>query len=389
MATRTLQEAESALRSGGLTGRSLEMALTSLRNSYATGATPAPVQTPGRDLNLSSGQSNTSFAAPAPDPYTTFNTELARMLTRAQGMGTKRFAEQGFNAQEEQNKRILQKTPGDLIGASPTLQSGVRSGRASALEPTISQASRAQQTFSEQIGGFKDAVEAARQFSSDIESRKEAERGKAAEIVQLAIAQGSTALSELLRTSPDIFKNAGYDTKAFEAVLTGLKKKEEREAYEFSVENAPKDSSSTPSEEYQTSKADNILVFIDSALDKVNGYTTGVIGASTKGIPGSPAYDLAKDIETIKANIGFLELQAMRSASPTGGALGQVAVQELQALQATLGNLDLGQSESQIRSNLQNIKARFTAISSRMNSGGSTGATQSGGTTDFRTKYGY
>lgn len=45
-------------------------------------------------------------------------------------------------------------------------------------------------------------------------------------------------------------------------------------------------------------------------------------------------------VKTIQANLGFDALQAMRDASPTGGALGQVAVQELEMLQSTVANLD-------------------------------------------------
>ena len=46
----------------------------------------------------------------------------------------------------------------------------------------------------------------------------------------------------------------------------------------------------------------------------------------------------------------------MREASPTGGALGQVAVQELEALQATLASLNPDQSEGQLRQNLARVK---------------------------------
>jgi hypothetical protein len=49
----------------------------------------------------------------------------------------------------------------------------------------------------------------------------------------------------------------------------------------------------------------------------------------------------------------------MRQASPTGGALGQVAVQELNFLQATVANLDVGQSPAQLRTNLDKIKKHY------------------------------
>jgi hypothetical protein len=49
----------------------------------------------------------------------------------------------------------------------------------------------------------------------------------------------------------------------------------------------------------------------------------------------------------------------MRDASPTGGALGQVAVQELQALQATVGSLELGQSKAELQKNLDKIELHY------------------------------
>jgi hypothetical protein len=95
---------------------------------------------------------------------------------------------------------------------------------------------------------------------------------------------------------------------------------------------------------------------IDSALGKVGFGTTGVPGAVMGKVPGSEAYDLGAEVETIKANFGFQELQQMRASSPTGGALGQVAVQELAMLQAAVQNLDPKQSPEQLRKNLNAAK---------------------------------
>lgn len=46
----------------------------------------------------------------------------------------------------------------------------------------------------------------------------------------------------------------------------------------------------------------------------------------------------------------------MREASPTGGALGQVAVQELNMLQAVISSLDTEQSPQKMRSNLVQVQ---------------------------------
>jgi len=84
-----------------------------------------------------------------------------------------------------------------------------------------------------------------------------------------------------------------------------------------------------------------------------------LLGQATRGIGQTPAFDLARTVDTIKANIGFEELQKMREASPTGGALGQVAIQELDMLQATLGSLDTAQSEKQLRERLQSVRTHY------------------------------
>lgn len=95
---------------------------------------------------------------------------------------------------------------------------------------------------------------------------------------------------------------------------------------------------------------------IERALQSLDWNNTGLVGWATSSIPGTDAYKLKNFLTTIKANIGFDALQAMREASPTGGALGQVAVQELIALQATLGSLDQAQSPQEIRRVLQDVK---------------------------------
>lgn len=111
------------------------------------------------------------------------------------------------------------------------------------------------------------------------------------------------------------------------------------------------------------SKADTILTAVGEGLQQAGPMTTGLVGdirrTNAGRLTGSGAYDLARTVDTIKANLGFQELQAMREASPTGGALGQVAVQELTMLQATLANLDPGQSEDQLKNNLRKVQTHY------------------------------
>lgn len=93
---------------------------------------------------------------------------------------------------------------------------------------------------------------------------------------------------------------------------------------------------------------------------------TGAIGAVSAQIPGTTAYDVAKTLDSIKANIGFDRLQRMRDESVTGGALGQVAIREIEFLQATIDSLDQGQTTERLRQNLTNVRASYQRLINTM-----------------------
>jgi len=87
--------------------------------------------------------------------------------------------------------------------------------------------------------------------------------------------------------------------------------------------------------------------------------TTGMIGSLLLRMGFTTAVDVNELGETIRSNIGFDRLQRMREESPTGGALGQVAVQELNALQASLGSLKTSQSDDQLIRNLERLEKQY------------------------------
>lgn len=89
---------------------------------------------------------------------------------------------------------------------------------------------------------------------------------------------------------------------------------------------------------------------------------TGFIGSALSYIPGTPAHDVAAQIDTIEAAIGFDRLQAMRDASPTGGALGQVSEMELRLLKSSLGALRQSQSREMFLQNLQRVKTHYENV---------------------------
>ena len=65
---------------------------------------------------------------------------------------------------------------------------------------------------------------------------------------------------------------------------------------------------------------------------------------------------------TIQSIIGFERLDRMRQESPTGGALGQVAIKELDFLQAALGSLQQEQSSKQLLENLKRLDEKYNSF---------------------------
>jgi len=116
----------------------------------------------------------------------------------------------------------------------------------------------------------------------------------------------------------------------------------------------------------QELKASSAVIAMDGVIDTVNE-AIGVTGRGTAGfaalfdfIPESGPRELANSVQTIQANIGFDKLQAMRDASPTGGALGQVSERELGFLQSTLANLDTRQKPESLKKNLQKVLTHYS-----------------------------
>lgn len=111
--------------------------------------------------------------------------------------------------------------------------------------------------------------------------------------------------------------------------------------------------------EQELTRANVILNSIENIIPRIDGFTAGFGGTALEKIAGTEAKDVAATIDTIKANIGFQTLQQMREASPTGGALGQIAVRELDFLQAALGNLSQSQSPAQLKKTLGKIQTHY------------------------------
>jgi len=121
--------------------------------------------------------------------------------------------------------------------------------------------------------------------------------------------------------------------------------------------------------QYGIETAQRTVDSIDKAISTFSTIPSGAISrVAMSKIPGTNSYDFAKLLDTIKSNIGFNEITAMREASKTGGALGQVSERELTFLQSVLGSLDIGQSEEQLAQNLDDVKASIIRFNSAVQS---------------------
>lgn len=187
--------------------------------------------TPAQDLSTARGGTSNYSTAPGnnnmgTDQSVQFGLALQGLLKNAQTLGTKPFVTQALNASDAQSQAIMAPTQQSLIGASPSVQDSVRNNQASVFSPLISGANNSAQTFSEQLGGFKDAVSSAQNFMQAYQAQQEQVKQNAQNIVHDAIAGGSDALTALIKSQPDLIKLAGYTPDTLQGVVSGLQKQE-------------------------------------------------------------------------------------------------------------------------------------------------------------------
>lgn len=117
----------------------------------------------------------------------------------------------------------------------------------------------------------------------------------------------------------------------------------------------------------QLDKADRASIYTGSkeatmrdVLDKLDARTdndtVGWWGALGSWIPESKAYDFAVLLNTLQSSTAFRELNEMRAASETGGAIGQVSDKEQEMLKQAIGPLRQGMSEKGFKEGIQMIK---------------------------------
>ena len=126
-----------------------------------------------------------------------FGSAIMDLLKRYQGIEKLPFAKQGLDAQSEQVKRLSFTDP-SLIGADPGTQASVRGASSAAVQPTISGAAEAGQTFASRLNTFADVLNTAQNIQSKAEASALQAKAEAQNLIQ----------SSLANFGPDAFNNA-------------------------------------------------------------------------------------------------------------------------------------------------------------------------------------
>ena len=134
---------------------------------------------------------------------------------------------------------------------------------------------------------------------------------------------------------------------------------------------------------YQTERSARTLQSADELLLKAKE-NPSIFGRSAAApIPDFLRSDdyrnFESELNTLKAAIAFGELTAMREASKTGGALGNVSNIELSLLESALGALKMSQSPENFQNQLVKIKEsinRWNKAAGSVSTGGTVGAQQ-------------
>lgn len=144
------------------------------------------------------------------------------LLRQAQRTGQNKV----ISGQREQVTRGSADLPTDLAGMqlSPSQILNFKRGEQAAVEPTI--------------GGARDLVSEAKSVLDNYKATQESAKKQAADFINLALEQGgSDGLESLLKTNPELFKAAGYDSNTFAAILPAIKAKETTKDITYSIQD--------------------------------------------------------------------------------------------------------------------------------------------------------
>jgi len=273
----------------------------------------------------------------------------------AQTLGSQGFSQQAIQVMNQARQAQLQ---------------SAQVGKVQAEEAKLTQATQREEQLRTALAGLpadaadKDIEAVVRQYGnpdrifSTLEKRQTAEAARIAKaelerekaVEKAAMQQRDQEFKQQMMALTAASRNATTD---LQRQMTQLK------IDELKTKRDDKAEAKLIKEEGAVSHANKVITDVLDAKNLVTGMTTGIIGKGQSFIPGTDAFTLKERISTIKANLGFDRLQQMRDASPTGGALGQVAVQELQALQSSVASLDVGLPKAELDKNLGKIQDHY------------------------------
>ena len=274
---------------------------------------------------------------------------------------------QGFGQQAVQ---VMDKARQAQVQAGQMQLQTAQIGKIQAEEAKLNQAAQREEQLRTALSALppdaadKDVEAVARQFGdpnrifATLEKRQTAEANRIAklELEREKAAEKAAAQKrdqEFRQQMAALAASAKNATTDLQRQLTQLK------IDELKSKQSDKAEAKLIKEEGAVAHANKVITDVLDAKNLVTGLTTGLAGKGQSFVPGTDAYTLKERIATIKANLGFDRLQQMRDASPTGGALGQVAVQELQALQSSVASLDVGLPKKELDKNLGKIQSHY------------------------------
>lgn len=180
-------------------------------------------------------------------------------------------------------------------------------------------------------------------------------KGRDALAEAFGLRKGTPAYTSYVLTGklpPDVKPPAGYRFKNAEAPGEGMEP----------VPGGPADIKFTEAKQNALARLEATTSSIDQLKKQVNDVLThpglsgnyGLTGV-LPNVPGTAAADAWQLVQRLKAAGSFATLQAMRDASKTGGALGNVSNAENKKLEDAFAALDPKSSEEQVRKQLGDV----------------------------------
>lgn len=147
-------------------------------------------------------------------------------------------------------------------------------------------------------------------------------------------------------------------TEALDRLMPGVREAAIKTAQSraATVEAQPKARLQIQSAEQQNALVTNTIDDALKSIDAGGRLVAGTVGSKLAGVY-EPATDLRGQIDTIKAAIGMGKIQEMKAQSQTGATgFGQLAIRELDRIEAAVGSLDQAQSPEELKKRLGIIR---------------------------------